>query len=447
MRSLYVFAGFDFLPSPAEIGVLNYERVRGNEVFSFEYRQDWLEKYSGITLGKDLFQTPGKQYAQGWLFGCFSDALPDRWGRTLAIKREAIEAQKEKRPPRDLSSFDYLTSLDDFMRLGAFRFKESENGPFINDDETLRVPPIANVRELAEAADAVEKSDEKGVLPEERWLYQLLNPGTSLGGARPKSNVLDTDGCLLVAKYPSRSDRHDVGLWEHFSHVLAGYCGINAAQTRVMDRGGAYHILLSRRFDRTADGRRIHFASALTHLGFKDGAGASDGKGYLDIVDFILQACPNPLDDALPCTRRQRQRSHIVLTKEFATFAENCHICGNKQKQTMKNDFVITIRRVPKNIITFAEIFGFVKTNIIRIGNSRGIVIPGKLLKSLNLDVKDSVEVEIADGKVVLSPAAAQADPFAAISKGGWFDDPRNAHEISDELYAGRVNTREAVEL
>lgn len=113
----------------------------------------------------------------------------------------------------------------------------------------------------------------------------------------------------------------------------------------------------------------------------------------------------------------------------------------------MKNDFVITIRRVPKNIITFAEIFGFVKTNIIRIGNSRGIVIPGKLLKSLNLDVKDSVEVEIADGKVVLSPAAAKADPFAAISKGGWFDDPRNAHEISDELYAGRVNTREAVEL
>ena len=100
MRSLYVFADFDFLPSPAEIGVLNYERVRGNEVFSFEYWQDWLEKYSGITLGKDLFQTPGKQYAQGGLFGCFSDALPDRWGRTLAIKREAIEAQKEKRPPR-----------------------------------------------------------------------------------------------------------------------------------------------------------------------------------------------------------------------------------------------------------------------------------------------------------------------------------------------------------
>lgn len=101
-----------------------------------------------------------------------------------------------------------------------------------------------------------------------------------------------------------RSVRHDVGLWEHFSHVLAGYCGINAAQTRVMDSGGAYHILLSRRFDRTADGRRIHFASALTHLGFKDGAGASDGKGYLDIVDFILQACPDTIKNLEELFRR-----------------------------------------------------------------------------------------------------------------------------------------------
>jgi len=49
--------------------------------------------------------------------------------------------------------------------------------------------------------------------------------------------------------------------------------------------------LLSERFDRTADGRRIHFASAMSLLGFDDGAGSSTGNGYLDIVDFILQGC------------------------------------------------------------------------------------------------------------------------------------------------------------
>lgn len=293
MRSLFVFADFDFLASPTEVGVLNYDRVRGNEVFSFVYREDWLARYGGISLGKDLFSASGLQYAPGGIFGCFSDALPDRWGRTLARKREAIEAQREKRSPKELSSFDYLISLDDYMRIGGFRFKESQDGPYINDNMDLRVPPFAGIRELATAVDMIEQSDEKGVLPKEQWLCQLLDPGTSLGGARPKSNILDTDGSMMVAKFPSRSDHYDVALWEHFSHVLAGRCGIHVAQTRVMDGVGQYHILLSRRFDRNASGQRIHYASALTHLGFKDGDGAAEGKGYLDIVDFIIRACPD----------------------------------------------------------------------------------------------------------------------------------------------------------
>jgi len=293
MHALIVYADFDFLPAPQQVGVLNYDRVRGNEVYSFAFAQSWLNQFGGISLGKDMYMAPGLQYARDGIFGCFSDALPDRWGRTLAEKREAIEAQREHRPARDLTSFDYLRSLDDYMRMGGLRFKETEEGPYLNDEASLRVPPIATIRELAAAADAVEQSDEKGTLPEERWLYQLLNPGTSLGGARPKSNVLDENGRLCVAKYPSRGDRHDVGLWEHFSHLLARNCGITTAQTSVLESGGKYHVLLSRRFDRNDDGRRIHFASAITQLGFKDGAGASDGKGYLDMVDFIIQACPD----------------------------------------------------------------------------------------------------------------------------------------------------------
>lgn len=51
--------------------------------------------------------------------------------------------------------------------------------------------------------------------------------------------------------------------------------------------------MLSRRFDRKPKGRRIHFASAMTLLGFSDGDNATTGHGYLDIVDFILQNCTN----------------------------------------------------------------------------------------------------------------------------------------------------------
>lgn len=73
-----------------------------------------------------------------------------------------------------------------------------------------------------------------------------------------------------------------------FSHYLAKKAGINAAATKTVSAGN-YHLLLSRRFDRTNDGKRIHFASALTLLGLNDGDNASSGYGYLDIVDFIIQ--------------------------------------------------------------------------------------------------------------------------------------------------------------
>ena len=94
-----------------------------------------------------------------------------------------------------------------------------------------------------------------------------------------------------MSKFPSRKDDYDAGLWEHFSHLLAAKVGINAAKTKVIATGEKYHTLLSERFDRTKDGKRIHFASAMTLLGLNDGDNATTGHGYLDIVDFIIQNC------------------------------------------------------------------------------------------------------------------------------------------------------------
>ena len=141
------------------------------------------------------------------------------------------------------------------------------------------------------ASAEVEKSEESNILPDKKWIAQLVQPGTSLGGARPKANVTDTDKTLYVAKFPSRKDDYDAGLWEHFSHLLAKKAGIDAATTKVLATGEKYHTLLSERFDRTQEGKRIHFASAMTLLGLEDGDNATNGHGYLDIVDFILQNC------------------------------------------------------------------------------------------------------------------------------------------------------------
>ena len=293
MKTLYVYADFDWLTAPTLVGELGNESLRGSDNYAFKYDNDWLRQYGNLYLSADINNYPGLQYTQPGrdIFGCFSDALPDRWGRLLLNRREQILATEEQRSIRKLSSFDYLIGIDDFSRMGGFRFKTDPDGKFINCDSHLRIPPLTDLRSLVAASMEIEKSEEQNRLPEKKWIQQLVHPGSSLGGARPKAGVRDTDGCLYVAKFPSRNDDYDVSLWEHLSHLLAKKAGVIAAETSVIPTGDKYHALLSKRFDRTDDGRRIHFASAMTLLGLTDGSDAQTGNGYLDIVDFILQNC------------------------------------------------------------------------------------------------------------------------------------------------------------
>ena len=293
MERLLVFADFDWLDKPELVGELCYEKLRGSESYAFRFDDNWLKFHAGIKLSEDINNYPGLQYTQPGndIFGCFSDALPDRWGRTLLKRREQIQASEEKRAVRNLSSFDYLMGIDDFSRMGGFRLKRELDGDFINVSPSLKIPPLTELRQLVLASQEVEKSEENDVLPEKKWIAQLIHPGTSLGGARPKAGVLNDSGNLCIAKFPSRKDDYDTGLWEHFSHLLARKAGINAAQTKVLGDLGKYHTLLSKRFDRTDEGKRIHFASSMSLIGLRDGDNAQGGYGYLNIVDFILQSC------------------------------------------------------------------------------------------------------------------------------------------------------------
>lgn len=293
MERLLAFADFDWLDKPELVGELCYEKLRGSESYAFRFDDNWLKFHAGIKLSEDINNYPGLQYTQPGndIFGCFSDALPDRWGRTLLKRREQIQASEEKRAVRNLSSFDYLMGIDDFSRMGGFRLKRELDGDFINVSPSLKIPPLTELRQLVLASQEVEKSEENDVLPEKKWIVQLIQPGTSLGGARPKAGVLDDSGNLCIAKFPSRKDDYDTGLWEHFSHLLARKAGINAAQTKVLGGLGKYHTLLSKRFDRTDEGKRIHFASSMSLIGLRDGDNAQGGYGYLNIVDFILQSC------------------------------------------------------------------------------------------------------------------------------------------------------------
>jgi len=362
MEKIYVYADFDFLEQIEEIGALSYERVRGNEHFAFEFNQDWLAKHGDLVLSGDVFNVRGLQHPrQGSVFGFVKDSFPDRWGRVLLDRRERLKANAEERAARTLTNYDYLLGIEDLTRMGGIRYKADRNADFINSEATYTVPPMENLRALCDACQAVEQAEERHELPEQRWLDQLINPGSSLGGARPKANVSATDGTLYVAKFPSKKDLDNTELLEHFAHLLAKRAGINAAHTKVVHISRDRDLLLSERFDRTKDGKRIHFASAMSLLGLEDGCGANTGHGYLDIVDFIVKNCTDVHQNLAELYRRvafniligntdDHFRNHgFLLTRKGWTLAPaydlnpttGSHQCLLINRQTEKSDIEI----------------------------------------------------------------------------------------------------------
>ena len=275
------------LPQAMPVGALGYDMIRGNAAYQWEYDVHWLHDHRSIQLSGDLLNTGGLQYGTGRLFCFLQDAMPDRWGRRLIDKRERILAVREGRPVRHLTDIDYLTQIDDTTRMGALRLREG--GQLLGTQfADTPVPPLAHLREFVDMAQMYERQDEQGGAIREEWLLNLYKQGASLGGARPKANVRDTDGALWIAKIPSVNDDYDVALWEFWAHKMARVAGIEVPQMRLLTLPGQkYHTLLSKRFDRDGE-QRIHFASAMTLCGLQDGADATTGNGYLDIVDVIV---------------------------------------------------------------------------------------------------------------------------------------------------------------
>lgn len=282
-KKIYVYAGF--LNRDELIGTIFVSQTRGSEIYSFEYDETWLKNERNFILDPDLQLYRGRQYVNGEknIFGIFADSCPDRWGRLLMNRREAIRAKSAGEKPSKLYESDYLLGVFDEARMGGIRFKTEKDGNYLSDDAEFRTPPWVSLRKLEQASLAFEKN-ESG--QEDKWLRQLLAPGSSLGGARPKASVVDPDGQLWIAKFPSRHDDFDSGAWEMVTHDLAEMCGLDVpeAKTEKFSEKGTTFIV--KRFDRS-EGKRIHFSSAMTMLGRTDGAGSSSGDSYLDIVSFI----------------------------------------------------------------------------------------------------------------------------------------------------------------
>ncbi|MCJ7446834.1 MAG: HipA domain-containing protein [Bacteroidales bacterium] len=288
-KTIYVYAHWTGMKEPVYMGELKAEFTRGKEIFSFSYSESWLaSRYSQI-LDPELQFYSGSQYAsdEKQNFGVFLDSSPDRWGRLLMRRSEAALARSEGRTEKTLRESDYLLGVFDGHRMGALRFKENPDGPFLNNNEELASPPWTSIRELEQISLRLE--DDKAIEDPEyfKWLMMLVNSGSSLGGARPKASVIDDKKNLWIAKFPSKTDIKDISGWEMVANELASNAGMNVAVSRIQKFSNKYYTFLTKRFDRTTDGERIHFASAMTMLGYTDGTDFHDGVSYLEIVDFL----------------------------------------------------------------------------------------------------------------------------------------------------------------
>lgn len=283
-RNIWVYAQWQGMAEAKCIGMLTAQQARGKTAFSFLYDPEWLEQKEQFLLDPDIEWFQGQQHPIGKEnFGVILDSMPDTWGRTLMKRRAAQGAFENGNTKTNLYEIDFLLGVHDESRMGGLRFKLNQDGPFLNNSK-LSIPHWAKIKELQHAAHEIELNDDKDEV--KHWLDILIAPGSSLGGARPKANILDEENHPWIAKFPSNTDNTDKAAWEYLAYQLAIDAGINMSLSKLEKITGKFHTFFTKRFDRE-DGERIHFASAMTMTGNNEDTIRDKAGSYLEIAEFI----------------------------------------------------------------------------------------------------------------------------------------------------------------
>lgn len=286
--SKLIIVYINLLESIQLVGRLWPHSRRGRESATFEYDHSWLKHPHKFALEPALTLGPGQFHtgANRRMFGAIGDSAPDSWGRLLIRRSARQQARASGSAEHTLTEMDYLLAVNDQARMGALRFALEEGGPFLAVNSKSSIPPLIALPRLLAAADHVTSDDESA-----EDLRLLLAPGSSLGGARPKTSVIDQDGVLSIAKFPSNNDEMDIVGWEAIALDLAERAGLIVPRRRVVEIRGR-RVLVLQRFDRM-DSTRIPFLSAMSMVGTAD----HEQSSYLEIADAIRRYGATPRTD------------------------------------------------------------------------------------------------------------------------------------------------------
>lgn len=263
------------------VGTLRFESDGRRQSSAFEYDPGWLGFEGGFDLSPSLPRRPGPFFSSATrnntrlaLPGAISDATPDSWGRSLM--KSALGG--------GLTEFDYLTLSDDRTRQGALRYLDERGQQMTDPDRPLsrKTFPLEKLRALALAYD-------RDPARAEAEAAELTGAVGSLGGARPKANVIAEDG-LFIAKFTSERDGKPIERVEVATLNLARDAGLRASHAQLMLGSSEHPVALIRRFDRRAQ-TRIPYISARTALG------DPDHGTYDELAEVIRRISKSPKAD------------------------------------------------------------------------------------------------------------------------------------------------------
>ncbi|MDO4936960.1 MAG: HipA domain-containing protein [Sutterellaceae bacterium] len=286
LKSLTVWSHDDVSVAPVCLGKLD------TNTFAFDYCETW-SKSSEARRFNPIGALPETPLAASLI----TDSLPDSWGRGLIKRLGLATARKNEVLFVETTDADVLAGVTDSVRMGAYRF--SQTGDDTNAPQTFvgvstrALPRQGDLKTFLELAATYEAGDSMSV----QTLSPLVEFGASLGGSRPKVNFVGEDGALWIAKLPSIHDERNYGAWEYVAFSLARDCGIKVPEFGLVNKS----IFVTKRFDRTSDGKRRHYFSTRALLGAQKNR---EARSYLEILGLIERICGNRSDDIEELFRR-----------------------------------------------------------------------------------------------------------------------------------------------
>ena len=291
-RHAYIYIQLAGTLNTVPAALLKVEKLAdGTFVGRFRYGDRYLERKDAVAF--DPFRLPLGETVHEFtklkgIPGAVRDASPDAWGRRV------IE-HKLKRSPGDLEEIDYLLNGPQ-DGAGNLSFGADVDPPA----RKRRHNQTHQLAKLIEAADAIEEGKR---VPEH--ILEQLEPGTSMGGARPKATIEEANR-LWIGKFPQRGDRFNLQRVEYATLELARRCGIDVCNATLRSVAG-HDVLMLERFDRErADGGylRLGLVSGLTILDSDDNYLDRERWSYPLLADNLRRWSKEPDKDRTELFRR-----------------------------------------------------------------------------------------------------------------------------------------------